>query len=74
MSKIVGFITASEESSTKMSLLCSLHTLNSVVSNVNILLRKSKGSEKNDSFDDEVILMANSDEEDSSKGENALKR
>lgn len=56
-----------------MSMLCSLHTLNSIVSNVNILLRKSKASEKNDSFDDEVILLANSDEEDGSKGENAIR-
>jgi hypothetical protein len=44
LSKIVDFATSTEKSSTKMNMLCSLHTLNSIVSNLNILLRKSKTS------------------------------
>lgn len=41
LSKIVDFATSIKESSSKMSMLCSLHTLNSVVNNMKILLRKS---------------------------------
>lgn len=73
LSKIVDFATSVKESSSKMSMLCSLHTLNSVVNNMKILLRKSKTSEKNDSFEDEVIQLANSDEEDIYKADSPIK-
>lgn len=53
--KIIKFATDNTEASSKISRVCSLNTLNSIVCNVVASQKKNRVNQKNDSFEEDVI-------------------